>query len=385
VLADPESKVLTALDMMRKVPMVSVDGEDNIKLRGTGNYKILLNGKESALMAKNPSDVLKSMPGTNIVRIEVITTPPAKYDAEGLAGIINIITQKKGDEGYNGSINSNYNSVWGTRANLNATIKQGKFGFNGYVGGGKRPELSNDFNNRTDFLNNEVVVSTITQNGSRFNGRTNKYANSELSFEADSLNLFTAVFNYYDGNGAQGNRQFTEAREGSALTQSYNTLNNGTTAYKGLDLGLDYQLGFKRSKDQLLTISYKYSNSDGKQFNDVTSDHGLGYIQPDYKQYNNSGSKEHTTQLDYVHPTKLVTIEAGGKMIIRNSYSNFNTDTLVTGGQYITNADQVNNFIYSQDVYSLYNSYQVKFSKYTAKGGLRLERTIIDGSSVSGG
>jgi outer membrane receptor for ferrienterochelin and colicin len=128
VQADPESKALTALDMMRKVPMLSVDASDNIKLKGSGNYKILLNGKESALMAQNPSDILKAMPGTNIVKIEVITTPPAKYDAEGLAGIINIITQKKGDQGYNGSINSRYNTVWGENINLNATVKQGKFG-----------------------------------------------------------------------------------------------------------------------------------------------------------------------------------------------------------------------------------------------------------------
>jgi hypothetical protein len=92
VQADPESKAITALDMMRKVPLISVDGSDEIKLRGSGSYKILLNGKESALMARNPSDILKAMPASNIVKIEVITSPPAKYEAEGLAGIINIIT-----------------------------------------------------------------------------------------------------------------------------------------------------------------------------------------------------------------------------------------------------------------------------------------------------
>jgi len=94
VQADPEAKAQSVLDMMRKVPMLSVDANDNIQLKGNSNYKILINGKESALMAKNPSDVLKSMPATNIEKIEVITTPPAKYDAEGLAGIINIITKK---------------------------------------------------------------------------------------------------------------------------------------------------------------------------------------------------------------------------------------------------------------------------------------------------
>ena len=134
VAADPETPVLSVLDMMRKVPLLSVDGSDNIKLKGKTNYKILINGKESALMAKNPSDVLRSMPATNIERIEVITTPPAKYDAEGLAGIINIITKKKIDEGYNIGLNGRLNTVWGPGINLNGTYKKGKFGFSGYVG-----------------------------------------------------------------------------------------------------------------------------------------------------------------------------------------------------------------------------------------------------------
>src|ERR1700754_569996 len=123
VTADPESKAVSALDMMRKVPLLSVDGDDKIRLKGSGNYKILINGKESALMAKNPSDVLKAMPATNIEKIEVITTPPAKYDAEGLTGIINIITKKNADQGYNIGLNTRFNSVFGPGINLNGTYK----------------------------------------------------------------------------------------------------------------------------------------------------------------------------------------------------------------------------------------------------------------------
>src|ERR1700744_2021882 len=113
VQADPETPALTALDMMRKVPLLSVDASDNILLKGSGNYKILVNGKESALMAKSPSDILKAMPATNIERIEVITTPPAKYDADGLSGIINIITKRNLSEGYNIGVNGRENSVFG--------------------------------------------------------------------------------------------------------------------------------------------------------------------------------------------------------------------------------------------------------------------------------
>src|ERR1700761_2417775 len=132
VQADPDSKALSVLDMMRKVPLLTVDGNDNIKLKGSGNYKILINGKESAMVAKNPSDILKAMPATNVERIEVITTPPAKYDAEGLSGIINIITKRNLSRGYNLGLNGRLNSVFGPGVNLNGTYKAEKFGINGF-------------------------------------------------------------------------------------------------------------------------------------------------------------------------------------------------------------------------------------------------------------
>jgi len=386
VQADPESKTITALDMIRKVPLLSVDGNDNIKLRGSGDYKILINGKESALMAKNPSDILKAMPASNIVKIEVITTPPAKYDAEGLAGIINIITTKNADQGYNGSVNAGYNNVYGYRANLNVTIKKGKIGYNAYAGTGNRPDNTTGFENKTSFIN--PAPSSLLQEGTRYIGNKNTYTGNELSYEIDSLNLFTATFNLYSGSTTQGGSQFTTQRDSNnVITQAYNLLNNGTGNFNGSDLGVNYQLSFKKNKDELLTVSYRYSNSSNKQFSNITADQVI----TDYRQYNNSGSKEYTTQLDYIEPLKVVTIEAGGKMILRDNYSNFRNDTLNTAGNYVTNTGQENNFTYHQNVYSLYNSYQLKFAKLTFKGGLRLEHTTINadfssvGSSVDQG
>ena len=378
VQSDPESKAITALDMMRKVPMLSVDANDNIKLRGSGSYKILINNKESALMARNPADILKAMPASNILKIEVITTPPAKYDAEGLAGIINIITKKDADQGYNGSVNTGYNTVWGYRANLNLTVKQGKFGYNGYVGFNKRRAQTSPFENSTTFFNpagTENVSATLQQNGARSNSNRNVYTGNELSFELDTLNLLTGTFNLYSGGNNNSNTQSTIQRDASqTITRDYSTRNDGTNSWKGVDAGINYQHGFKRNKEQLLTLSYKYSNSPNTQENYVTSNHGLGYSTPDYMQYNNNGTKEYTTQVDYVHPMKVLTIEGGGKMILRNSFSNS-----------IANVVQpANNFIYHQDVYAAYNTYLLKFTKWSFKGGLRFERTNVntEGGSV---
>lgn len=109
---DPEASTSNVLDLLRKVPMVTVDAEDNIQLKGSSNFKIYLNGKPSNMITNNPSQVLKSMPANSIKDIEVITDPGAKYDAEGVGGIINIITDKRVDDGYSGSVGSQWRHLW---------------------------------------------------------------------------------------------------------------------------------------------------------------------------------------------------------------------------------------------------------------------------------
>jgi len=385
VTADPESVALTALDIMRKVPLLTVDASDNIKLKGNSNYKILINGKESALVAKNPSDVLRAMPATNIERIEVITTPPAKYDAEGLAGIINIITKKNIDEGYNIGINGRYNSVWGPGLNMNATLKQGKFGLSAFAGFNVRGDQTVGFGNSLSY---SADNSNLTQNGTNtFNGK-NRYGNAELSYEIDSLNLVTGSVEFYHGTNNQRSTQLSNMVDSNGnVEQKYNLQNSGYNSYEGLDASVNYQLGFKKDKNRLLTLSYKFSYSPNKQFNDNIFSDTINYDQANYKQYNDAGNKEHTIQLDYVHPFNKLTLEAGGKAIIRNNFSDFETDNFNdTINKYVVDTLQSNNFNYHQDILSLYNSYQFKWNdKWTAKGGLRLEHTSVNADFISVG
>ncbi|MCC8410682.1 TonB-dependent receptor [Mucilaginibacter sp. UR6-1] len=382
VQADPESKAYTALDMMRKVPLLSVDASDAIKLKGSGAYKILVNGKESALMAKNPSDVLKAMPATNILKIEVITTPPAKYDAEGLAGIINIITKTNADEGYNIGVNVRHNTVWGQGVNLNGTVKKGKFGFAGYVGAGRQPENENSSENSQLRL---ADTSRLLQNGiNKFDGNY-MYANAELSYEIDTLNLLTGSFEAYKEKNDQLNDQLSQLFDNTnAVTQRYKQMSKSLSHYTGIDAALNYQLGFKKNKEQLLTLSYKYSYSPNDQSTENTFTETLNYRQANFIQNNDQGTKEHTVQLDYVHPLKKINIEAGAKSILRNNYSDFTTDTLISPGIYNRNDPQSNIFDYQQNVYSAYNSYQLKGEKWSAKAGLRLEYTTINATFAAG-
>jgi len=387
VQADPDSKALSVLDMMRKVPLLSVDGNDNIQLKGSGNYKILVNGKESALFTKNPSDVLKSMPATNVDKIEVITTPPAKYDAEGLAGIINIITKKNADQGYNVGFNSRFNSVFGPGYNVNGTLKQGKFGMSLFVGLGSN---GHQVNTSGSFENIFASHTDINQTGTTTQTGHFHYVGTELSYELDTLNLLTASLNLFGNNQIQDNDQVSVTDSAGIEKQGYRLQNSGTSSFTGLDLAVNYQLGFKRSKDRLLTFSYKYSYSPNKQLNDNLFSGRFNYpvtFFPDYDQYNNAGDKDHTIQVDYASPlNKQFSIEAGAKAILRNNYSNFNVnDRDPVTQQFVTNDALTNDFNYHQNIISLYNSYQLKMDKWTGKAGLRLEHTSLNADFVSAG
>ncbi len=378
VQSDPENVANNVLEMLRKVPMVSVDGSDNIRLKGSGNFKILINGKPSAMVAKNPSDVFKSMPASNIERIEVITTPPAKYDAEGLAGIINIITKSKIGEGYNGNVSTRYNTAYGSGININGTLKQGKFGLNGYVGYNKwlyPITTQNTFTNETF----SPIETKLQQASSNRQDNNNLYGNGEISYEIDSLNLITGSIESYNGNNSQNRNQASMLKNATTVLQQFDLGMVNKSEYNGTDLAVNYQRGFKADKDRLLTTSYKYSNQSNEQDGNTRYGQRFNYAVPDFNQFNHSGNKEHTAQIDYVHPHKKLTIEAGIKGIFRNNFSDFSFEQYDgSSKKFETVAAQTNNFDYLQNIYSAYNSYEWKQKDWVVKSGLRLEITTID-------
>jgi len=386
VQADPESKVNNVMDMLRKVPMVTVDADDNIQVKGSTSYKVLINGRPSSLVAKSPKDVFKSMPASNIQKIEVITTPPAKYDSEGLAGIINIITNKKIDQGYNGSVTGRYNFPYGPGSNVQLTIKGKKLGISASGGGGLRDMPNTSFAmSRTTLpaLNSADSLVALFMSGNRENSSGHMYSSAEISYEIDTLNLITAELGYNMGGGKNVNSQFLNEYNltGSKTNYAYNLSNLGEFRWRGYDLGINYQLGFKRNKEQLLTGSYKYNSGRDDNSSNFFSFNRFNYPQNNYGQENNSGTNEQTIQMDYVHPLKKWNIEGGMKLILRNNFSEYVYGTYAGDNKestYTIDNNRTNDFDYNQNVYSFYNSYQLKLKDWGFKGGLRLERTTVD-------
>ncbi|MEY4903346.1 MAG: hypothetical protein RLZZ292_1161 [Bacteroidota bacterium] len=380
VQQDPESKVLSTLEMMKKVPYLSVDGENNILLKGNGSYKIFINGKPSGMVENNPKEFLKNLPAATIQKIEVITNPPSKYDAEGLAGIINILLNKKVKDGFTGSINLNQGfPTAGTGIGTSFSMKKKKLGVTVYGGGNQNqtPKTIIETSQQSNLIG-------LFQKGTKENDNKSAYLGTEISYEIDTLNLLTTQLNSYGSKSNGDNFQNTVLNNTAVLFQSYDAKNTNKGAGFGLDAAINYELGFKKDKKRLLTFSARHSQYENNQHNTIAFSNPFNYAEPNYKQENIGKNTEQTFQIDYVRPIKSVRMELGVKGIFRKNtsdfaYLSFNN----TNGLFEKDAKRSDEFDNSQNIFSFYNSYQFNVKSWNFQTGFRIEETQIKADFVS--
>jgi ferric enterobactin receptor len=362
--ADPESKANSVLGMMHKIPYITLDGQDNILLKGNSSFKVLINGKPSASVESNLNAILKSMPASTIESIEVITIPPSKYDGEGLAGIINIITIKKLNNGHSGSLNANESfPSGGPGIGGSFTAKNGKLGYSTFGGASILRSPTTGFTNSRETFSE--VPTNLLQAGDRRSNNKTAYFGAEISYEVDSLHLISGQFNLNGGRATDLMVQASVMSGHTGIVQSYDLQNNNKGTSYSWDAAVNYQIGFKAVKNRLLTFSYQHSNNRNNRNGDVSITNPTNFNTPDYTQTDRQGFNEHTLQVDFVTPIKRVNIEAGVKGILRNSNSDFSYNILPN--QYANN----------QNVFSAYNSYQVNLKTWNINAGVRAEETSI--------
>lgn len=334
------------------------------------------------MVESNLKAVLQSMPASTIQSIEVITNPPAKYDAEGMAGIINIITNKKIDNGYKGTVNFNENfPVGGQGIGTSFSVKQGWLGISGYGGASiYSSPLAQYANNRTTFGSN---ATSLVQNGNIKSKTRNGYFGTEISYEIDSLHLLSGQFSI-NGNHLDGYSYQTSILRKAANLQRYDLGNSNNGGGNGMDASINYQLSFKADKNRLLTFSYRYLNYGNNQHSNLAITNIINYIQPNYRQDNNTQTSEQTFQIDYVQPVKMLNIEAGIKGILRNNTSDYQYLLYhPSSGLFEPYQDFSDQFNYRQNVFSAYNSYRYSIKSWSFSAGVRAEQTVVDADFIS--
>lgn len=259
--SDPDSKSNTILEMLRKVPMVTVDGEDNIKVNGSSSFKVYVNGRPNNMMSNNPSEVLKSMPANTIKKIEVITNPGPKYDAEGVGGILNIITVGSGFEGYTATFSANASNR-GAGGGVFGTIKSGKLTVSARYNYNYNDQPRSYSGSTLTATDDEMSASSanIAQDGSSKSSSNFQSGSLEASYEIDTLNLVTASFGLWGNNyKSRGVSSIigTSPANGDEL-YSYNMPSHSKNSWFSIEGSVDYQRLFK-VKDRMLTFSYRIS------------------------------------------------------------------------------------------------------------------------------
>jgi len=372
----------SAEDVMRKVPMVSVDLEGNVSLRGSRNIRVLINGKPSTMFATNVADAMKMIPSDEIKNVEVITNPSAKYDGEGTAGIINIITKKKKIDGFSGTLRSSI----GTRQNnlnLSLNLNKGRFGFNagGYTYFSWPQDAEFEFL-RENFLpggQKTIYAQSGITNTQRIGGQGrfgafydfNAYTSLNTSF---SLRGFT--------NSSEGitNSSFTD-ESGTIPNFAFDRFNDQNSLFGGYNWATDLTRKFE-NPDQELTFAVQLDGNTNDRDNITRQTTEAGILAFDENTINDGDNLEITLQVDYTHPfSKKVKLEIGAKTVLRDIDSQYDYDLLDPDlNVYNRDLERSNLFGYDQDVYAGYASFNFTLNDKTSIiAGARYEATEIAG------
>ena len=375
VAEDEDAKAYTVLDMLRKVPMVTVDGQDNITVNGSSSFKVYVDGLPNVMFSSNPSMVFKSMPATAVKSIEVVTNPGAKYDAEGAAGILNIVMNKQNPQaaqsmnGYNGTVRASVgNKQLGGSVFING--QQGKFSYSANVmtsynkPGNTTTETEQvQENGATQLLTSENDLKTPFTMG-----------NLTLGYQIDSMSVLNLTAQVNSMNiKTTGTSLTTLSGYGNDFSYGSTTeMKNKRTSFSG---SLDYQRFFNQDHTKSLALTYQSNYSPAKtemtnSFN-VVSD----YIDlTDRYSDNKNNTTSHTFQVDYTTPIgKGQTLSLGGKLQLHDATAD---SKYYLKGVYDPTSSS--DYEYKNSILAGYGEYAGNFNKLGVKAGLRYEYTWQD-------
>ncbi|MEP6684011.1 MAG: TonB-dependent receptor [Parafilimonas sp.] len=376
-----------ATDILKKVPQISVDADGNVELAGSGSIRFLIDGKPSTAFGSNITDVLQSIPASEIKSIEVITNPGAKYDAQGLGGIINIILKKSRVNGINGNISLNA----GTRlenGSFNITVRHNNFGLHAFVSGNTR------LSSKTHSVSDRTTTDSIDKEYQLFHQQsmplTNRYGlESGLGFDwtFNKYNSFSGNVNYNrfgsSGKGLVNQEEATTSfNNDTAFSDIFSTNNyKNNFLFHSTDADINYKRTFAKEDQSLeINVSTSLGNNNSKNNNFQTL---LPQDSAYYGINNKNFGKENETEIeiDYEQPfSEKINFGAGADLTFDNIKSNSNVFALDPLNKLYSYDSTVSNYLsYKQAVYAAYAELSFPVGNlFDAKIGSRYERTEIN-------
>ena len=379
VAEDEDAKSNTVLDMLRKVPMVTVDGQDNITVNGSSSFKVYVDGMPNVMFNTDPSMVFKSMPATAVKSIEVVTNPGAKYDAEGAGGVLNIVMNRQDPQaaqsmnGYNGSIR--------------ASAGNKSFGGAAFISG-QQGKLSYSANIMTNYskpgtTDTEIEMIHNGQNGSSqmsyaSNGVKIPFTmgNLTLGYKIDSVSALNVTASINSMNiKSSGSTSTTMSGSSYGKGFSYGSetdTRNSRTSFSG---NIDYQRFFNKEHTQSLALTYQlsYNPMTSKSDNVFNGTSSLIDLTNRYSE-NKEKTTDHIFQIDYTMPIATgQTLSFGTKFQLRDATSDAK---YYKKGVYAPSSSM--DYEYKNAILAGYGEYAGNFGKIGTKAGLRYEQTWQD-------
>ena len=385
----------TVADALNNVPSVSVDIEGGISLRGNENVRILINGKPSAMAGFGNTDVLSQLPADAIERVEVITSPSARYDAEGTAGILNIILRKENTLGFNGSVSARagHPDQLGLSTNLN--LRTDKFNIFNTTGFRYFDAPGNSFADTRYFEYTDEDGELVTPRFDRIIEdreiqRLNRNFNTSLGVEyyLTDRSSITATGFYRFGEDEDVTTNLSRMFESGARSQETRRVEEEMEEDNSYQISLNYMNRFDDSGHQL-TADLQFEKDKETQVGDIneTIDFNLGDDLPFYPReqtFAEEDQTEYLIQADYVRPIgEEAQFEAGYRGNFEEQITDYSLFLEDEATNEMMQSPLSNIFTYTENVNSLYSQYGNKFGDFSFLLGLRLENTQLKGDIQS--
>jgi ferric enterobactin receptor len=362
-----------ATDVLRKAPLLTVDLEGEVSLRGSKNIKFLVNGKASSFFSSDVATALQMIPADEIKSVEIITSPGAKYDGEGDAGIVNIITKRKVIDGYKSTLSSAFGTRM-NRQNANLSLGKGRFGLSARGGGHwSWPRIGSSNSKRENWdLNTPEDINTIIDSSNTFSQWIGYRGSINMFYDVNAYNSIMSDIRI-SGRNSFSNDSTTYWRNEDSPYDAYEEISGKKT---NIEWSTDYIKTFADNEDKELSISFQIGGSLG--------DDNINNDKDGIRQYstdNDEKEVESTLQLDYTHPfLEENKLEIGAKFVNRDR-------EIVTAT--ISNLEDFRSpqdiFNYNQKVLSSYISSDWNLANDIGlKAGVRYEMTMISGDWSSG-
>ena len=375
-----------AIDVLKKVPQVTVDVDGNVELQGNSNVRFLINGKPSSIFGSSLADALASIPASQIKSIEAITNPGSKYDSQGTGGIINIILQDNKMKGVNGNINLSAGSRL-ENASVNLNMRHNNFGVNAYFGG--NAQLKSQVPNTQQRLTTDTtakVITALSQSGLSEFQRHGFHSGIGFDWDISKSDIITGSLGYNQfSNQTTGVINLEELLKDfseNTLSDIYSVRNSESSGrFTSFDWSLDYKKKFKK-EGQELDVLYNASHGDPYGYYTQTQSYTDHYNPYMGQSSVNPGTIDETeVSVDYTHPvSENFKIETGAKSTIQRLHSIADVSVYsTTSDLFVTDPLQSYDSKYDLNVYAGYLSADFKLFHYLdVKSGVRYEYTTVN-------